>query len=121
MPQLVISADRWPVMLLIVYSPSLGRAVQRVPIAAPELARSSKWFGISDPDNMAAGGHFATGADKVRIDRRGSLSEALRWRPLPEAARLAQQRTKLSSPNPPPSSSFPHLARRFDRARFGRW
>ncbi|WP_271582125.1 hypothetical protein [Bradyrhizobium sp. CCBAU 45389] len=38
-------------MLLILYNPSLGRAVQRG--AAAELARSHKWFGISDPNHAA--------------------------------------------------------------------
>ncbi|SCB52169.1 hypothetical protein GA0061099_10287 [Bradyrhizobium yuanmingense] len=53
MPQLVRSADRSLVMLLMPDGPLVERALHQVPIAALRVASNFQWCGISDLDEVA--------------------------------------------------------------------
>lgn len=118
MPQLVRSADRWPLMLLILYNPSLGRAVQRG--AAAELARSHKWFGISDPNHAAVDDRSAREPIRSAFVGVELYPTAPRWRCFASKPLVSRSNAKISLPNPLLSKAFPHLARHFDRARCAR-
>lgn len=103
MSQLVRSPSRWSVMILIPGGGSVGRALQRVPIAALWLARSFEWFAIPEPRLCGCSGPGHQRADEVRIDRRRPPSEPPtggRCFPnLNQAPPLARHRAKISSPN----------------------
>lgn len=102
MSELVRSPFPWPVIL----NPcggSVGRALQRVPIAALWLERSFEWLAIPEARLCGCSGPGDQRAGEVRIDRRRRPSETPKCGTLlPElnqAPPLARHRAKISSPN----------------------
>lgn len=103
MSQLVRSKPRWSVMILIPDAGSVGRAMQRVPVAELPLARRFEWFGILEPRLCGCPGPGHQTGVEVRIDGRRPPSEAPAegrcFLNLNQTPPLARHRAKISWPN----------------------
>lgn len=103
MSQLVRSSSPWSVRILIPRGGSVGRVLQRVPIAALWLERSFERLAIPEARLRGCSGPGHRRADEIRIERRRPPSEPLsggRCFPnLNQAPPLARHRAKISLPN----------------------
>lgn len=102
MSQLVRSPSPWSV-ILIPRGGSLGRALQRVPIAALWLERSFEWLAIPEARLCGCSGPEHQRAGEVRIDdvdlHPKPLSGGRSFPNLDQAPPLARHRAKIRSPN----------------------
>lgn len=115
MPQLVRSADRSMVMLLMPDGPSVERALQRVPIAALRVARNFQWWGISDLDEVAVAYRPAREpitTELIEVELNPKHLDGAAFLKLTQAPPLAQQRTKSVRRTRYLQAAFPHVASR---------
>ncbi|MBB4372993.1 hypothetical protein GGD63_005808 [Bradyrhizobium sp. cir1] len=103
MSQLVRSSSPWSVRILIPRGGSVGRVLQRVPIAALWLERSFERLAIPEARLRGCSGPGHQRADEVRIERRRPhpkpLSGGRCFPNLNQSPPLARHRAKISSPN----------------------
>lgn len=103
MSQLVRPPSPWLAMILIPRGGSVGRALQRVPIAALWLERSFEWLVFPEARLCGCSGPGHQRADEVRIDRCNlhpkPLSGGRCFPNLNQAPPLARDRAKISSAN----------------------